>query len=395
MVVALALVAGCDPGEREARPYAGRWESEGFGLFLDVHGGDIDVYEHSSVHCLQVATGSARGISDVMALEGPRLVLRDGGRVVVFEEVEALPVRCAGSPDAGPAGVFAAAVATIAENGYPPPDDAWREDVAGLAATLGVGTGDDDLHAALVSALSLIGDPEFRLAAGGVLPAWPEPPDVASRLEEVWDSVWGGRALTGEAAPGVAYLAFLRLVVGGEGEQRDLAAALDEALAGADAVVVDLRAASGGVEEAALQVATRFVTARRVVARLEARRGDGVVPAGELSVTPLPTGTFAGDVVVLVGPDTSGPGELLARILADLPGVTIVGEATAGSPREPLVRALPNGWSLGVPNLEVTGPDGTPWVGNPLVPDIMAPTTADDLAGGRDPGLEAALATLG
>jgi len=390
--VAVALVAGCDPGEREARPYAGLWESDGFGLYLDVHGAGIDVYEHTAAHCLEIAAAPARGVSEVLSLEGERLVLRDGGRVIRFDEVDALPASCAAEAEVDPAAVFAAAVATIAELRYPAPGEAWRARAADLGEGLTADTGDGALSGTLIAALALLGDPEVRLATGGV--PWPSAPEIGAGLEGRWPSAWDGRAVAGEAAPGVAYLGFLRLVVEGEADQRRLASAIDAALREADAVIVDLRAASGGTEEAALQVATRFVPSQRVVATLRARSGGGVVPAGELSVTPLATGTFPGRVVVLVGHDTSGAGELLARILGDLPGVTVVGAPTKGSPREPLVRSLPNGWSLGVPNLDVIGPDGASWL-EPMIPDVEAPTTVEDLEAGGDAGLEAALRLLG
>jgi len=391
------LLAGCDPGEREARPFTGRWESRGFGLYLDIHGGDVDIYEHTAVHCYPVAAGSARGISDVFSREGERLVLRDGSRVIEFEEIATVPERCVAPLDASPSSVFGITVASVAEHLLPAPGTAWLAEAEAIGSTLAAGATPAETHDALVAALSLLSDPEVRLAAGsgGVVPSWPAPPDLATALTARWEAVWAGRALVGEAAPGVAYVGFLRLVVEGADDQRALAAALDGALVGADAVVIDLRAASGGIEEAALQVATRFVPTERVVATLLARQGDGVVDAGDLTVTPRATGTFAGRVVVLVGAATSGAGELLARVLAELPGVTVVGEPSSGSPREPLVRALPNGWSVGIPNLQVIGPDGSEWVGTPLIPDVIVATTADDLEAGQDPGLEAALAEIG
>jgi hypothetical protein len=393
----MLLLAGCNPGEREARPFTGRWESRGFGLYLDIHGGNVDIYEHTAFHCYPVATGSARGISDLISLEGERLVLRDGGRVIEFEEIATVPERCVAPLNASASSVFDIAVASVAEHLLPAPGIAWLAEADTIGSTLAASAGPAEVHGALVAALSLLGDPEVRLAtgSGGVVPSWPAPPDLATALTPRWEAVWAERALVGEAAPGVAYVGFLRLVVEGADDQRALAAALDGALVGANAVVVDLRAASGGIEEAALQVATRFVPTERVVATLLARQGDGVVDAGDLSVTPPATGIFPGRVVVLVGPATSGAGELLARVLADLPGVTVVGEPSSGSPREPLVRALPNGWSIGIPNVLVIGWDGGEWVGTPLIPDVIAPTTTGDLDAGQDPGLEAALAEIG
>ena len=149
-----------------------------------------------------------------------------------------------------------------------------------------------------------------------------------------------GGLVVADLGEGVHYLGFLRL--GGfagnsEDSQRVVAAALDHSLDGARDLVIDLRATTTGAETEALLVAARFVSARTVVATTEARLADGsTVPAGESVVNPMPGGAFAGRVVVLVGPGTSGPAELLALALASLPGVTIVGEPTAGSPHSPL-----------------------------------------------------------
>ena len=91
-------------------------------------------------------------------------------------------------------------------------------------------------------------------------------------------------------------------------------------------------------------------------------------PAGDLSITPIPTGTYDGPVYVLVGPETRGPGELLAHVLARLDGVTVLGSTTAGDPGPALIRYLPNVWSVSIPNLRITGPDGE--VLGAVVPDI-------------------------
>lgn len=395
--IALMLVA-CDPGEREARPFVGRWQSQGFGLFLDIHGGTVDVFEHTSLHCYPVASGATRGISEAVSIEEGMLVLRDRGRVVRFVAVDMLPPRCTGPVDRDPRTVFAIAVETIQEHYLPAPDPGWSAFAAEVGAELRADSTPAETHAALVEALGVLVDPELRLAAGedGVPAAWSVEDGAMGRsLAAGTRELAGGDLFTRDLGRGLAYLGVSLLAAPDEQSQRALAAAMDLVLGDADGVVVDLRGASGGLEEAALLVATRFVPTERVVARRLVRSGTAIVEAGDLSVTPRPTGTFAGSVVVLVGPSTSGAAEFLAWILADLPGVTVVGSPTAGSARDPLVRALPNGWSLGVPNADVVGPDGRSRVGVPLIPDIDAPTTVGDLSAGLDPGLTAALQVLG
>ena len=400
-LAALVLVGAgaCDPGEREAQPFAGVWQSVGYGLFLDVHAGTVDIYEHTAIHCQEVASGTARGISDVISVEDGALVLRDAGRVVRFLPLEALPRRCADPVDpTDAAAVFEVAAATVWEQYLPSPGLAWAAQRSEIAAGLAPDSGPERLYQALVALLGPLGDPELRLAveaealpdswsvdSGSVGAALTAHPDVQQLA---------GGLLTRDIGDDVAYLGVVRLAARSEDEQRELAAGLDSVLAGAEGLVIDLRGASGGLEDAALLVATRFVATEQVVATLLARDGEVLVPSGELSVTPLANGVFAGPVVVLIGPSTSGAGELLALVLAELPRVTLVGEPTAGSPRDPLVRSLPNGWSIGVPNLEVIGPDGSHRVGKPLQPDIEAPSILDDLGAGPDPGLEAALEVL-
>ena len=398
-IVTLAAATACDPGEREAQPFVGRWESAGYGLFLDIHGGRVDIYEHTAAHCQQVAASAARGISEVMSLDAGALVLRDAGRTVRFRPLDSLPLRCADPVDGDDAAAtFAVAAATVSEQYFPQPDAAWETARAEITGTLDADATAVELFDALVALLGALGDPELRLAldADGLPESWSvEAGGLGAALaaHPAARQLDGG-VITRVVADGVGYLGIVRLAAGTGDEQRILAGAIDEVLSGAGGLVIDLRGASGGIEEAALLVATRFVPAESAVAVVLARDGDGLVPSGEFTVTPVPTGHFAGPIVVLVGPATSGAGELLALVLADLPQVTLVGEPTAGSPRAPLVRLLPNGWSLGVPNLEVLDAAGVARVGVPLEPDVEALTTPEDVIAGEDPGLEAALTIL-
>jgi hypothetical protein len=295
-------------------------------------------------------------------------------------------------------------VTSFEEHYYPALDPGWEARVAALPAPP---PGDDAaLTQAIEDLLTPLADPAIALHTGEG-PVWSPPApgagvELGAALLEgsllAGSSVAGaGGIITADLGGGVRYLGFLRMggfASSSEGSQRALAATLDQALRDGTGVIIDLRPANAGSEVDALLVATRFVTAGGVVATTEARLRDGTTtPAGESVVNPMPTGPYPGPVVVLVGPGTSGPAELLATILASLPGVTIVGEPTAGSPRAPLVRTLPNGWVLGVPNTAVFVGDLSV-VGLPLQPDVPAALTGADVAAGNDPGLEAALASL-
>lgn len=402
----LVAISACSNAVPEAEPFLGVWASQGWGIILHVHEGDADVYETSATHCLRASSGSARNIDDFVTLDGARLVLTDGGRVVYFVALPDLPAACSTTLDASPQAVLGAVVTAVEEHFHPGVDPEWAGRVAALTPPP---AGDDAaLLAAITELLTPLRDPAIALQPGAG-PIWaPSPGGAGSALAAALraGTLLPGATIAGaggivafDLGGGVQYLGLLRL--GGSadsssGSQRVIAAALDQTLRHASGLILDLRAATTGAEVDALLVATRFVTARTVVATIEGRvdDGGGRIHAGEAVVNPMPTGPFPGRVVVLIGPGTAGPAELLALALAPLTNVVILGEPTAGSPRSPLVRTLPNGWVLGVPNTEVTV-DGVPRVGNPLIPDETAVLTVEDVAAGRDPGLEAALAVIG
>lgn len=398
ILAAVMVAAGCTP-QAEGKPFEGTWVSEGFGMYLDVHAGNADVYEHTSIHCALAYGGTTRGISAVLSRDGEQLVLTDAGRVVRFDPFPGLPTDCTEDyhrEDA--ARVLEVAAATVAELYSPGVDPGWAEGIA-FADLRGV-SDQAVTFAALTALLAPLGDPGIRLVVDDPL---------------LWAGVWSvGRGPFADAEPylpeglqaasvageggmvtgtfgSVGYLGFSRLgafAPDEEDSQRVLAAQLDSLLAEASAVILDLRGSSTGSTVEAMLVGSRFVPDERLVATQMSRS----TPAGTITVRPTSAGPFAGRVVVLVGPGTAGAGEMLTLALRDLPDVLIIGEPTAGSPTAPLARLLPNGWSLGVPALDLVTPDGTSWSGRPIIPDVDATTTATDLASGEDPGLDAARA---
>jgi hypothetical protein len=403
-VAAAFLLAACSPGAREAQPFAGVWESREFGVYLDVHGGSADIYEFSPVHCARVYGGVVRGIADVLSFDGATLLFSDSGRVIRLTDVGVLPADCAEdywTDDGGRVlDVVAATMATLYGRTL---DASWQERVDAAGAAVAGRVDDASVFAALTGLLDPLDDPGVRLAVD----------DPA-----IWDGVWAsgsgpfaGRTpyeppgLTDAALVGdggivtgsigdVGYVGVSRLGAFGAddaGSQIALADALDGVLADSAAVILDLRAASSGRTVEAMEIASRFVPEARVVAT----QTMGGVPAGDVTVEPVVGGPFPGGVVVLIGPGTAGAAEMLVLALRGLPGVTIVGEPTAGSPTPPLARTLPNGWSLGVPALDLVGSDGTSWMGNPIRPDVTVVTSGEDLAAGGDPGIIAALAVVG
>lgn len=388
-VVAAALLAGaCTAGVREARPFEGVWQSMGYGFYLVVGDGLVQIYEHTSAACLPVSSESARGISEIAALEYGALVLNDRGRVIRFTPLGGLPDRCHEEPDPGDTLAVAAASIEELHPSWEARDPQWvvRRD-AMLAAPHPADPG--ALLTALRALLEPLGDPQVRLAVSDetILPegrwsADPPAEETVRLLEWVGgsfaerDGIYWGRLPQG---PG--YLMITRLGSAASDPQeseRRLAVALDRALEEMDdtpSLILDLRTLRDGTESAALLVASRFIPHTTEVGssavRLDraGRYGDPV----PLTVNPLPGGVYRGALFVLVGADTAGPGELLALSLESVPGATLVGAATAGSPSPILVRALPNGWSLGLPYLSVRDPEGRLIEPTGIEPDVAVP----------------------
>lgn len=374
LAVAGLIVTACDSGATEAQPFQGIWQSRGWGMYLVVQGGEVQIFEHSAIHCFPVAAGGTQGIADVLSLDGERLVMHDSDREITFEPIEAIPEDCAeadGSAD--PERTVSLLVAALEEHYAGELGPGWDQSVEDASAASG-----SDLAASLLALVEPL--PGVRVASpdGEIVPALPElDPPAATEP-------WAPGLVSGEIAPGVGYIGLGR--VGPFASDTDdsehlLTDALDDALR-SGSVVVDLRSAAGGVPGHALLLATRFVPDDRLVARMEAKAGDAWVPAGDLDVAPSPLGRYEGQVLVLVGADTTGVGEITALALRGLPGVTLLGAPTAGSAGPPLIRVLPGGWSAAIPNIRVVDSAGD--VVGPIDPDVESPdplTTALELAG--------------
>ena len=414
LLIAIGLLAtACTAGVREAEPYDGLWRSEGFGQFLEIADA-IDLYEHTAVSCALVAGGSARGFSGIASLEGGRLVLRDAGRVVRYDQVDRLPGNCVErfrTDDLGR--TLEVAIATFGEH-YPFLDEGWAGRAESARATAPTDGG--ALLASMVAAVAPLAEPQIRIGTGDdrLVPGgvWSiERPAVESVRAHIAAGGFltggplvlpSGHMLAGQTPGGAAYIAITALVgVDGDSAAQEarFAADLDRALSRdpqAPGVIVDLRANPGGSDRLALLVATRFVAEERIVATREVRVGgtSRFVDGGMLVVRPLPIGPYPGGVVVLIGPGTVGAAEVLTLALRGLPAVTVIGERSAGSLSPLLVRTLPNGWTIGLPHQRVRDADGAQWQGIGIPPDELVVATIADYSAGRDPVLDRATAII-
>jgi carboxyl-terminal processing protease len=171
---------------------------------------------------------------------------------------------------------------------------------------------------------------------------------------------------------------------------------LDDALvalnkAGMRALVLDLRGNGGGVFEAAVEVAQRFLSSGVIVSRQLADGRMKTYPARNLDAWTMP-------LVVLVDANTASAAEIVAGALKDNRRARVVGQTTfgKGSGQVP-IRLLvgPEGTLAGGVRLTVArffSPLGQPYAGRGVQPHILANPAedADGVNRGSDHPLEIA-----
>lgn len=164
--------------------------------------------------------------------------------------------------------------------------------------------------------------------------------------------------------------------------------------------VLDVRINFGGADPYGLALASRLATTE-YVAYIKEARSDPFdrtkwTPGQPSVVRPSTRPRFQGPVVELIGPLTISAGETMTQaLMGRTPRVLRIGENTQGVFSDVLGRTLPNGWTFGLPNEVFRSPEGKTFDGPGIPPDIAVPVFADrDLAAGRDPGLERAMAEL-
>ncbi|MCA9549022.1 MAG: S41 family peptidase [Myxococcales bacterium] len=184
---------------------------------------------------------------------------------------------------------------------------------------------------------------------------------------------------------------------------KDTVASFDAALASAKAkksrgLIFDLRGTPGGLLDASLQVADRFLAEGRTILTIRGRDGKDDVrraTGGTLKVE-IP-------VVVLIDRDTASGAEVVAAALGGNGNALLVGESTFGKGTVEEVRKLKNGYAVKISVGRFVGPDGESWANTGLVPHFPIPrqegdkhsyTTRLALDPTGDPQLRAGLSVL-
>lgn len=202
------------------------------------------------------------------------------------------------------------------------------------------------------------------------------------------------RVLWGWAGDGLAYIHIPSF--GGEGWEEDLSA-VAETLAGARAVIFDIRDNGGGNDANGRAIARRIVDERRLFRVIRWRDGpahDDFGPPIEDFLEPMEGPRSVESVAVLTNRRVLSSAEGFVLMMRVIPGVVVVGDTTGGGSANPVVRTLPNGWRYSVSRWWVQTPDGQSFEGVGLGPDVYQTSPSSELEAGRDLILERALRIL-
>lgn len=189
---------------------------------------------------------------------------------------------------------------------------------------------------------------------------------------------------TRQLADGVGYLrfnTFLPQLV------PELRMAVHE-LSGCRAIVVDLRGNSGGMATVAPAVASLFLSRPTSLGTMKLRNKEFGFP------TFVQQSPYGGRVVVLVDEATASTSEIFAGSLQEMRRATVAGEHTLGAVLPAVIQKLPNGAVFQFAVADFRTPNGVMLEGRGVVPDLQISPRRADYAAGRDPALEAAVASL-
>ena len=178
----------------------------------------------------------------------------------------------------------------------------------------------------------------------------------------------------------------------------NLDSALDQALTDlqhTQGLIIDIRRNAGGNDFISLAIASRFADQQILAYQKQTRLGSARTAPREVYISPRGDLQYLNPVVLLTSASTLSAAEVFTMTMANLPQVTLMGEATQGEFSDILEKTLPSGLSFGLSNEYYLTTEGE-WLEGQGVPvDIELPafSKAERLAG-EDLILEAAFYLL-
>jgi hypothetical protein len=178
-----------------------------------------------------------------------------------------------------------------------------------------------------------------------------------------------------------------------DGWHRSIDAVLDE-LAGAPALIVDVRSNGGGSSNNALFIARRFADRERLYTYTQYRDGPAhgdFTPVRGRTVKPGGAQQFLKPVALLTNRRTFSAAEDFSLAMRELPHVVHVGDTTGGGFGNPIFRELPNGWTYRLPVWRQLTSDKENLEGIGIGPNVHITMTGNMNLFGRDTIIENAI----
>ena len=200
----------------------------------------------------------------------------------------------------------------------------------------------------------------------------------------------------GWLADGIGYLHFSHFKAGVGPTTQALDAALAK-LAGARAMIVDVRGNPGGSSKTDEFVANRFADRKRHYMQTQTRYGrkhDDLWPGEYRCVEPGGPAQFTQPTILLAHRLSASSADIFTLAMRVLPHVTVVGDLTEGALSAQYPDKMPNGWTLWIAFKVIRDVNGVCWDGIGVPPDIRIVNTPEDIASGNDRVLEFALDLL-
>lgn len=446
---ALLVCSPCMAPADEHSSLQGHWQSDGYGLTVQVSGNELIVSEITDISCIEQARYRFQSAGDnrwyVGADIDPRdamiTIRRDPGppermhvraaaaaSEIVFVRIDSPPDVCAKQPPADQLDNFDVFWQTFSEH-YPffkLKQIDWPAQRERYRARLTAKSTDQQLYDTLVAMVEPLGDAHVHLQRPGMNDAYmglrrddydtdgkeaflARAQQAASVLEKKYFQgpvrhYAGGNVRFGRLAGNVGYLGISSFGEISEGSffdqlqqyERELDAIFGEKMSG---LVIDVRLNVGGSDILGQTIAARLAT-KPYVAYRKVARNDKRDPA--VWTTPQPSHIqpkspgFEGPVVILISRGTISAGETFTQALMGRePMVVRIGQNTQGVYSDVLRRKLPNGWIFGLPNELFLDEQGHHYDGVGIDPHHRVPVfDRQDLAAGRDPAVDKALEVL-
>ncbi|ANZ19520.1 S41 family peptidase [Streptomyces noursei ATCC 11455] len=422
----------------------GVWRTDGYGTLVTIEGRTLKTYQTTAISCLPGAvTGSragAPGADDTLRFAVPdsapltvtpagpdraRTAFEDNVGHHALRRAGALPKRCGARPARDPRAVFDVFWQTYAEN-YPffrAKGIDWNAVRDRYRPRITATTTDAELFAVLRAMIEPLHDAHTRVVAGpdrwfaGSRPGTVLPtPGFTARVDRAVAANlgpgavrrhWAGGRLSYADLPGrIGYFRvtqFAKYTEQGDyaGDVAELDRALDaiftrartEGPTALRGLVLDLRLNGGGSDALGLRIASRLsdrpYTAYRKRVRNDPRHPGGFTAPEPITVRPHRGPLYTGPLAVLTGRLTISAGETFTQsLMGRSPAPTRIGENTQGVFSDVLERALPNGWSFGLPDEEFLTADGRTFDGPGIPPAVRTPVFTDaELTAGHDTAL--------